>query len=209
MNDETANQAAPPLKRKPGRPPRVPQAPMPQAATPQAPMPQAKQPSGPKWDLTETPNWVSNDMESDEGIDRLHISRELRDRLPKELDFLWGTEAIFGQPQAQHQGSLQRKGWTPLHGNDLGGVLDGVFTPRGSKELIRHGGLVLMCRPTELSKKAKRLDNRKAMEQVAIKEQALRGGNLDGITLDPKHPTALAQNKVNRSFEQVQVPGDE
>ncbi len=212
MNDEPNQQVSPPpLKRKPGRPPRnpYPQAPMPQTAAPQAPMPEARRPEGPKWQLTETPNWTLNDVSEEEGVDRLHISPELRARLPQDLDFLWGTEEIYGQPQTQHQGKLHRGGWTPLHGNDLGGALDGVFTPRGSKELIRQGGLVLMCRPLELSKKAKRQDNRRAMEQVAIKEQAWKSGELDRVTLDPQHPTTLAQNKIGRSIEQVRVPTDE
>jgi hypothetical protein len=46
-----------------------------------------------------------------------------------------------------------------------------------------------------------------AREQVAIKEAALRYGDLP-IALDARHPSAVNSNRINKSFERVEVPED-
>jgi hypothetical protein len=60
----------------------------------------------------------------------------------------------------------------------------------------------------ELSLRAKKRDRRASLEQVAIKEQALRGGDLSGISLDTTHETALRSNRINKSVERIAIPED-
>jgi hypothetical protein len=78
---------------------------------------------------------------------------------------------------------------------------------RGDPNEITVRGLVLMARPLELSRKARERDKRMAREQVAIKEAALRYGDLP-IALDARHPSAVNSNRINKSFERVEVPED-
>ena len=68
-------------------------------------------------------------------------------------------------------------------------------------------GLVLMARPKEINDAARRRDNLKAREQVQIKEKALRGGDLP-VSLDASHPSAVRQNRINKSMERIEVPKD-
>jgi hypothetical protein len=43
---------------------------------------------------------------------------------------------------------------------------------------------------------------------VMIKQQQLTGGDLPGVSLDSRHPTAVASNRINRTIEPVQIPRD-
>lgn len=151
------------------------------------------------------PNW--EDMEPEEysdSPDRLHIPRSM---MPDGMDFQWVTDSIYGQPQAQRRAEFEKKGWTPVYQEDFDGRFDGKFMPKGKDGEINVDGSVLMARPLELSQKAKRRDRRNALEQVAIKEQALRGGDL-GTSLDTNDPSAvnLNRNGIKKSIERISIP---
>jgi hypothetical protein len=62
-----------------------------------------------------------------------------------------------------------------------------------------------MMRPKELNDRAKLRERRAAMEQVAIKEQALKGGDV-GTSLDSRHATALQSNRISKSVERLTIP---
>jgi hypothetical protein len=66
-------------------------------------------------------------------------------------------------------------------------------------------GLVLMARPSELSDRARKIERRAALEQVHIKEQALRGGDIP-ISLDARHASALQTNKIGKTYERLPIP---
>ncbi len=151
------------------------------------------------------PNWETMAPEEDTDTpDRLHIPRH---QIPDGMDFQWVTDSIYGQPQAQQRAEFEKKGWTPVYQEDFDGRFDGKFMPKGKDGEINVDGVVLMARPLELSLKAKQKDRRAALEQVAIKEQALRGGDL-GTSLDTSAPNAvnLNRNGIKKTIERIAIP---
>jgi hypothetical protein len=187
----TEEAEAQPVKRGPGRPRKNPQ---PKVEAKQAPKVQHK--------MRAAPNWATVDPNEQDAPDRLHIDRSL---IPDGMDLLWVTSEVFGQADHQHRAEFERKGWTPVHQEDFDGRFDGMFMKRGDPMEITVRGLVLMARPLELSRKAKERDKRMAREQVAIKEAALRYGDIP-IPLDARHPSAVNSNRINKSFERIEVP---
>jgi hypothetical protein len=155
-----------------------------------------------RFKMRATPNWESFDASSEETPDRLKIDPSL---IPDGMSAQWVTDSIYGQSMAQHRAEFERKGWTPIHQDDFDGQFDGMFMPRGAKGEITVDGLVLMMRPKEITDRARFEDRRKAIEQVAIKEQALRGGDLP-VSLDARHPSAVNSNRITKSVERIDIP---
>lgn len=151
------------------------------------------------------PNWETMNPEEDTDTpDRLRIPR---DQIPEGMDLQWVTDSIYGQPQPQRRAEFEKKGWTPVYQEDFDGRYDGRFMPKGKDGEINVDGAVLMARPLELSLRAKQKDRRAALEQVAIKEQALRGGDL-GTSLDTSDPSAvnLNRNGIKKTIERISIP---
>lgn len=124
--------------------------------------------------------------------------------VPEGMSYQWVTDSIFGQHQAQRRSSFERKGWLPVPAERH----DGVWTKKGHEGEINVEGLVLMERPAEYTKMAHTHHQRKAREQVWIKEQQLRGGDV-GVTLDSQHQSALKTNRINKSYEPMMRVPDE
>lgn len=162
-------------------------------STPKRPMMKAK------------PNWEEFDP-GEESEDRLHISKDL---FPPGFDFQWVTDTVYGQSFAQHRAQFERKGWTPVHQEDFDGVFDGKFMAKGQQGEITVDGLVLMARPLEMSIRSRQIDHRKAVEAVQIKQQQLTGGDLPGVTLDARHKSATASNRINKTIEPIAIPRDD
>lgn len=129
----------------------------------------------------------------DEDEDRLKVSPEM---IPDGMSYQWVTDSIFGQHQPQRRARFERKGWMPVPSKRH----DGIWMPKGYEGEINVDGLVLMERPAEYTRMALAHDKKKAREQVWIKEQQLRGGDVN-VTLDGQHRTALNSNKINKSYE--------
>ncbi len=200
MNDETAQTPTPPPKPK-ARRGRPPNAAKPAARVPLHPAPTK---ASPRYKMKAKPNWDDlDDLPVDDSPDRLRISPDL---IPEGMDALWVTESIYGQPQPQRRAEFEKRGWTPVHQEDFDGQFDGMWMAKGAPGEIKVDGLVLMMRPLELTKKAKRVERVKALERVQIKERELRGGNIPGVTLDSAHPNAVRSNKMNRSLDGAFVP---
>ncbi len=149
------------------------------------------------------PNWESVDPNQEETPDKLRIPRDL---IPDGMSAMWVTDTVLGQAVPQHRAEFERKGWTPVHQDDFEGQFNGMFMHKDAPGEINVEGLVLMMRPKEISDRARFNDQRKAREQVAIKEQALRGGDMPNVSLDTRHESALRSNKIQRSFERITVP---
>lgn len=150
------------------------------------------------------PNWEGIDVTEADTPDKLHIPHHM---VPQGMSLQWVTDTVLGQPFSQHRAGFEKKGWTPVHQQDFDGQLDGMFMPKGVDGEIRMTGMTLMARPKELTDRAKKKDRREALEQVAIKEQSLRGGDLQ-TTLDSQHPSAINSNRINKSIERIQIPED-
>jgi hypothetical protein len=150
------------------------------------------------------PNWVDVDLSEADNPDKLHIPPSM---VPEGMSFQWVTESVLGQPFAQHRAGFEKKGWTPVHQDDFDGQLDGMFMPKGAEGEIKMTGMVLMARPSEMTERAKRADKRAAMEQVQIKEQAWRHGDI-GTTLDSRDQSAVGFNHIRKSVEKLVAPDE-
>jgi hypothetical protein len=160
-----------------------------------------------KWTMKARPNWedINPDDFGEEQANKQGIPRHM---IPDGMDMQWVTDTVLGQPFAEHRAGFEKRGWTPVHPEDFDGQFDGWFSPKGSKGEIRLEGQVLMARPMELTMKARQRDRRNALEQVAIKEAALTGGDLSGVSLDTTHESALRSNRINKSVERITIPRD-
>ena len=152
------------------------------------------------------PNWDEFNASEIDSPDRLHIPSEL---FPDGYDFQWVTVSVLGMEVPEHTAKFERRGWTMVHGQDFGGIFDGKFLPRGSDGPVLVDGLALMARPLEMSIKAKKAELAAAREAVMIKQQQLTGGDLPGVSLDSRHPSAVGSNRINRTIEPVSIPRDD
>jgi hypothetical protein len=158
-------------------------------------------PSGSRWTM-KAGKWDTN--AADDGADdgnQLNIPQDLH---PEGITLQWVTHSIYGKEEPQRRAKFMQAGWLPVHATDFDGAFDGMFAPRGGDEEIQRDGLVLMAKPSELVRKSKDKERRDARQQVAIKEQALYGGEIDAMGAD--HPSAKRFNHVNRSVERVVIP---
>lgn len=157
-----------------------------------------------RWTMAAGARWEGADINEEVSEDRLSVPKEM---IPEGMTLQWVTDSVFGQPMPQRRAQFERRGWTPVHPQDFDGRFDGKFTPLGATNEINVDGLVLMARPAEFTEKARKRDRMKATEQVRIKEQSLRGGDLP-VTLDAGHPSAVRSNMINRTMERVHIPND-
>jgi hypothetical protein len=178
------------LKRSVGRPRKV--------ATKPEPTPK----KNPEYKMKAKPNWETFTADEVDTPDRLRIDPSL---IPEGMSAVWVTDSVYGQGVPQHRAEFEKKGWTPVHQEDFDGQFNGMFMPKGAPGEINVEGMVLMMRPKEITDKAKILERRKANEQVAIKEQAFRSGDMP-ISLDPRHETAVRTNRINKSIERISIP---
>jgi hypothetical protein len=167
--------------------------------------PKKEEKAPPKYKMKAKPNWEEIDPNTEDTPDRLRIPVEM---WPEGLSLQWVTDSVLGQSMGQHRAIFERTGWTPVHQSDFDGKFDGMFMPRGAEGEIKYEGLVLMARPLEMTLKAKREDQKRAREQIEIKERALRGGDIPNVSLDAQHESALKTNKVSKSYERIAVPED-
>lgn len=158
-----------------------------------------------KHKMRAAPNWETVDPTADDSPDRLKINPDL---IPEGMSALWVTDSVMGQSFHHHRSDFEKKGWTPVHQDDFDGQFNGMWMKRGDEGEINVGGLVLMMRPKQLTDKARKEDRRRAHEQVQIKEQAWRSGDLPGVSLDAQHPNAVKANRISRSIERITIPED-
>lgn len=131
--------------------------------------------------------------------DMLYIPPEI---IPEGMRYNWKTYSVLGQPQNRRFGRFQTTGWEPVPASRH----PGLFTPVGYEGMIEYDGLVLMEKPEEMCKATEARELMKARDQVRHKEAQLRGGHLDGVGFDTKHPTALRANKVGKTYEKIDIP---
>lgn len=125
---------------------------------------------------------------------------------PAGFDLLWVTESVWGMPEMQHRARFERAGWVAVHQEDFEARFRGMFHPAKYEGEIKCDGLVLMARSAAWSEKAKQNNINRARQRVFVKEQQLRQGALEGVTLGPQHPTALRSNVIERSMDTVSIP---
>lgn len=154
------------------------------------------------------PNWDDDTIVfvGEEGVDRLKIPQEIIEQLARDgIALQWITRSVRGQDAPQEMSKMTRGGWTPVHQSDFDGILDGIFMPKGHDEVIGVEDAMLVARPMAIQKKAMQRQRADAKEPIQITEAQL------GIGLPVSggdHPSATRQNKINRSWERVEVDRD-
>lgn len=134
---------------------------------------------------------------------RLYIPRA---HFPDGFDIQFVTDSVWGRPETQHRARFERQGWVPVHQEDFDGRYRGMFMSSSIEGEIKVDGLVLMARSKSWSDKAREMDRKRARERVYIKENQLRSGDLNGVTLASDHPTAVRSNIVQRSMDTIAMP---
>jgi hypothetical protein len=135
-----------------------------------------------------------------EDEDRLKVPPEA---IPDGWDYQWVVDSVLGQPMPQRRARFERRGWRPVPSERH----DGMFMPIGYKGEINVDGVVLMERPMEYTRQARKKEAMKAAEQVYVREAQMRGGDMPGVAFDTQHKSV--QNRVSKSYERVNVPDDD
>jgi hypothetical protein len=132
--------------------------------------------------------------------DRLKVPSEV---IPEGWSYQWVTDSVLGQPMPQRRARFERRGWRPVPAERH----DGMFMPLGFKGEINVDGVVLMERPEEYTRQARKKDAMKAAEQVWVREAQMRGGDMPGVNFDTQHKSVV--NKVSKAYERVPIPRDD
>ena len=113
----------------------------------------------------------------DEGTDEFYIPRDI---VPEGWTYEWKRHTIWNQEDPAYTVQLAREGWEPVpvarHPQ--------MMPSNWEKGTIERKGMILMERPREISDEVRRIEQRRAREQVRIKEAQLSGtpeGTLDRV----------------------------
>lgn len=131
----------------------------------------------------------------DEGTDEFYVPA---DYIPDGWTYEWKAYSVMNEIQSSHIRELERKGWSFVPASrhpDMVAIGD-------TGNMILRKGLVLMERPTEIVEEARRIEQRRASDQVRAKEQQLSGTPEGTMTRD--HPKARPQ--IKKGYEPIPIP---
>lgn len=133
----------------------------------------------------------------DEGTDDFYISPAM---VPDGWTYEWKRKTIYGQEDPAYQVSLTRMGWEPVPASRHPEMM-----PSGGKYMtIERKGMVLMERPQEVTDEVERVNNRRARDQVRVKEDQLSSAQQGQF--DRNHPQA--KPKIRKGYEPMPIPED-
>jgi hypothetical protein len=101
--------------------------------------------------------------------------------------------------------------WEPASQDMFDGAFDGMYMRKGAKGEIRYNGLVLMCRPYELTLEAQAEDEAARIGAMKAQENMVKGGVIPGLSsgFESNHPTAIGKNVFKREVHAPQeIPRD-
>jgi hypothetical protein len=104
----------------------------------------------------------------DEGTDEFYIPKDI---IPEGWTYEWKRHTIWNQEDPAYTVQLAREGWEPVPVSRHPQMMPSSW----DKGTIERKGMLLMERPSEISEEVRRIDLRKAREQVRIKEAQLAG----------------------------------
>ncbi len=142
------------------------------------------------------------------GHDPLQIARDILDRIWNDFgaDLQWNTDTILGQPDVVGTTNMSQQGWEPVQTGMFDGLVD-YLVPRDHKGVILYQGLRLDWRPKELTLEAREEDRQNARMAVGVEEAKLRGGQIDGVTLETNTPNVRAKTYINKErLASVPIP---
>lgn len=128
----------------------------------------------------------------DEGTDEFYIPPEM---VPDGWTYEWKRRTVLGQEDPAYQVSLARMGWEEVPADRHPQMM-----PAGHHSVINRKGMVLMERPKEITDEARRIENRKARNQVKAKEEQL--SSAPSGQFERNTPT------VKKSYSPIAIPAD-
>lgn len=133
----------------------------------------------------------------DEGTDEFFIDPAV---IPDGWTYEWKRYTTVGAEDPTYQTALARAGWEPVPVSRHPEMM-----PSTTKDMIiTRKGMILMERPTEIVDERRRIEQRKARDQVRAKEAQLSGTPEGTMTRDH----AKVRPQVKKSYEPMPVPED-
>lgn len=149
-------------------------------------------------------NWAAEPVNAEESPDRYHIPRDM---FPEGLDLQWWTWTIRGQNIKDRAIIAERGAWRPVKQDSFDNwhsrVMGNRFPVDEDGNIVLEGS-ALYARPMPYSERARERQKQEALEAIALKEQAFKGGDINATGAN--HPSALATNKISRSMERIEIP---
>ena len=137
-----------------------------------------------------------NGME--EGTDEFYIDPNM---IPEGWSYEWKRKLLLGAEDPTYTVHLLRMGWEPVPLNRDRDHM-AMMPSNWPHNTIERKGMILMERPTEVVEEARRIEQKRARDQVRSKEAQLAGAPDGQFTRD--HPQA--RPKISKSFEAIPIP---
>jgi len=192
MTDEQTNEA--PAKRPPGRPRKTP------SHVKRTPVHQGR-------GIDDGQDPLDNfEYRPYESQDVLAIDADTVRSIEREWGYslLWVMYECAGKPFPDRVNWRKRNGYADVRKENFGGCLAHMADKDGR---ITKEGLVLMARPMQIQRMAQAHDERAAKNAI---EQMKRSHMTEGVDVPMpeggKHPSALAKNRHQQSFEPFKMP---
>jgi hypothetical protein len=124
---------------------------------------------------------------------RFELSEEATDFLrSNQLDVQWLTKSVYGQEQTARLSKFLQNGWTIVEPDTIPGVT-----------AVEIEGSVLAVRPMAISEKARQVEKATAKAVWDMQQQYF----VEGVPVSGgSHPTAIRSNRLNRTYERIEVP---
>lgn len=136
--------------------------------------------------------------ELDEGTDEFYIDPNM---VPEGWTYEWKRKLLLGAEDPTYTVQLLRMGWEPVPMNRDRDHM-AMMPASWPHNTIERKGMILMERPTEVVEEARRIDQKRARDQVRAKEAQLAGTPEGTMTRD--HEKVRPQ--IKKSFEAMPIP---
>jgi hypothetical protein len=133
----------------------------------------------------------------DEGTDDFYVDPN---KIPDGWTYEWKRKTVYGQEDPAYQVQLARTGWTAVPASRHPEMMPAA----GGFQTIERKGQILMERPQIVTDQVVQLNNRRARDQVRVKEQQLSSAPDGQFGRDH----AQVKPKINKGYEPVPIPGD-
>ena len=154
------------------------------------------------WQMKAGNNWETAVETDGDNVNRLEVPADM---IPEGMSFEFKTRSIFGQEMKQRLNAAYRAGWTPVHADDFDGRFAQMWSQDDSGYIV-YEACILCTRPIEMTEAARKREKKRAQEQIAMKEQAFKGGEMNATGAN--HPSATSTNRITRTMERIEIPKD-
>lgn len=134
----------------------------------------------------------------EEGTDEFYIDPNM---VPEGWTYEWKRKLLLGAEDPAYTVQLLRMGWEAVPMNRDRDHM-AMMPSNWPHNTIERKGMILMERPTEVVEEARKIEQKKARDQVRSKEQQLSGAPDGQFGRDH----AQVRPKISKSFEAMQIP---